>query len=61
MHGRGKKLNPVKNYAAAKDFAAGKVIGRPKQVWVWDAPAEVSTDKTPNARRGHWEKVNAAK
>jgi hypothetical protein len=33
MHGRGKKLNPVKNYVAAKDFAAGKVIGRPKQVF----------------------------
>lgn len=34
MHGRGKKLNPDKNYASAKDFAAGKVIGRPKQQWV---------------------------
>ena len=31
---RGKKINPVKNYVAAKDFADGKKIGRPKQVWV---------------------------
>jgi len=32
---RGKKINPVKNYAAAKDFAAGKKIGRqqPKGHW----------------------------
>ena len=30
---RGKKINPVKNYVSAKDFAAGKKIGRPKQVF----------------------------
>ena len=34
MHGRGKKINPAKNYAGAKDFAEGKRIGRPKQRWV---------------------------
>jgi hypothetical protein len=30
---RGKKINPTKNYVSAKDFAAGKRIGRPKQVF----------------------------
>jgi hypothetical protein len=34
MHGRGKKLNQVKNYVAAEDFAKGKRIGRPKQRWI---------------------------
>ena len=36
MHGRGRKINPEKNYAAAKDFATGKKVGRPKQKFVWD-------------------------
>ena len=64
---RGKKINPEKNYAAAKDFAAGKVIGRPKQVWVLDVqPLIITTQEgveqvIPNTGFGHWEKVNALK
>ena len=55
---RGKKINPVKNYAAAKDFAAGKKIGRQKQVWVWDEPMSVPAGEQP---KGHWETVNVLK
>lgn len=31
--GRGKKLNKDKNFSSAQDFAAGKRMGRPKQVF----------------------------
>lgn len=44
---RGKKINPAKNYAGAKDFAAGKVVGRPKQQWVWDETKTVPAPHTP--------------
>jgi len=30
---RGKKLNSAKNGAAAREFAAAKKVGRPKQVF----------------------------
>lgn len=52
---RGKKINPVKNEASARDFAAGKRIGRPKQVWVFEEPLAVVAGEQP---KGHWEKVN---
>jgi hypothetical protein len=59
---RGRKINPVKNYAGAKDFAEGKRVGRPKQIWV---PDEVLTDANTgtilNFGKGHWEKVNVLK
>ena len=64
---RGKKINPVKNYAGAKDFAEGKRVGRPKQQWVWDVEPLIVTahDGTvqtiPNTGSGHWEKVNVLK
>jgi hypothetical protein len=57
---RGRKINPVKNYAGAKDFAEGKRVGRPKQVWVWDDP-EPSIISSGVERRGHWEKINVLK
>jgi hypothetical protein len=50
---RGKKVNQTKNYVAAKDFAEGKKIGRPKQVWV---PATF-VEHTGQPVDGHWEKV----
>jgi hypothetical protein len=52
MTGRGKKLNRNKNAGSARDFEAGKRLGRPKQIWIWDIP--------PGATQGtgHWEKVN---
>jgi len=54
MTGRGKKLNRNKNAGSARDFAAGKKFGRPKQVWIWDAePNTIHLRPT-----GHWEKVN---
>ncbi len=31
---RGKKQNQNKNFRSAEDFAAGKKIGRPKQIFV---------------------------
>ena len=65
---RGKKLNQVKNYVAAADFAAGKRIGRPKQVFVLDdgfteeryqqIEKEIGE---PVQRKGHWEKANVLK
>jgi hypothetical protein len=64
MHGRGKKINPVKNYVAAKDFAAGKRVGRPRQIWVWDVEPLVTAShpvQIIEPGKGHWEKVNAAK
>jgi hypothetical protein len=50
---RGKKTNQVKNYVAAKDFAEGKKIGRPKQRWV---PFKFDPVGGPN---GYWEKVKS--
>ena len=58
MHGRGKKLNQVKNYVAAADFAAGKRIGRKKQIWVFEEPLAVAAGEQP---KGHWETVNVLK
>jgi hypothetical protein len=56
---RGKKINPEKNAGSARDFAAGKRIGRPKQVWVVDdTPVTGKHDQQPE---GHWEKVNVQK
>ena len=49
---RGKKINPAKNEASARDFSAGKRIGRPRQVWVWDEPMHVPAGEQPI---GHWE------
>ena len=49
---RGKKTNQVKNFNAAKDFAAGKKVGRKKQRWVWDTNNMFAED-----RKGHWEKI----
>lgn len=46
---RGKKVNPAKNYASAKDFAAGKRVGRPKQVFVWDETKTIALPHTPIA------------
>ena len=59
---RGKKINQVKNYIAAKDFAAGKRIGRPKQRWIQDVAKVTLTDANGTVSglvpgRGHWEKV----
>jgi hypothetical protein len=53
MTGRGKKLNRNKNAGSARDFAAGKKFGRPKQVWVWH-----DLMGNPNMPKpwGHWEK-----
>jgi hypothetical protein len=53
---RGKKINQTKNYVAAKDFAEGKKIGRPKQEWHWDF-VELNPDDTIKGGRGHWRKV----
>lgn len=46
---RGKKINPEKNFAAAKDFAAGKKVGRQKQVWVWGETKTIALPHTPLA------------
>jgi hypothetical protein len=46
---RGKKVNPAKNAGSARDFAAGKRIGRTKQVWVWKTFKTVSLPHTPLA------------
>lgn len=54
---RGKKLNTAKNAGSARDFAAGKKIGRPKQVWVWDAVG-VSWTVRETSNHGHWEKTD---
>lgn len=61
---RGKKINQVKNHMAAKDFAEGKRVGRPKQRWIVDVVEESIIDAngdkailTPGS--GHWEKVTA--
>ncbi len=47
MAGRGKKLNQTKNDRAARDFAEGKRVGRPKQEWVW----------AQDMQSGYWKKV----
>jgi len=54
---RGKKINPAKNAGSARDFAAGKKIGRKRQVWVWDEPMSVPAGEQPT---GHWEAVKRA-
>jgi hypothetical protein len=59
---RGKKINPAKNAGSARDFAAGKKIGRPAQQWVWDVePVIITThegkQQTIKPGSGHWEKV----
>jgi hypothetical protein len=61
---RGKKINPAKNDGSARDFAAGKKIGRPKQVWIWDVQPCVTAShpvQVIDAGKGHWEKVNVGK
>ena len=55
---RGKKINPAKNAGNARDFAAGKRIGRKKQIWVFEEPLAVAAGEQP---KGHWEKVNVSK
>jgi hypothetical protein len=50
---RGKKTNHNKNFVAAKDFAAGKKVGRPKQRWV---PARF-VEQTGEPVGGYWEKI----
>jgi len=59
MTGRGKKLNQNKNAGSARDFAAGKKLGRPKQEWVNDATSafEVSPGII-SFTKGYWRKVN---
>jgi len=64
---RGRKTNQVKNAGSARDFAAGKKIGRKRQVWVWDElPLEAFDPKgiIPSVRFttgvGHWEVVKRA-
>jgi hypothetical protein len=56
---RGKKTNHNKNFVAAKDFAAGKRVGRKKQIWVWDVLPEspVGVTAAIKAGLGHWEKI----
>jgi hypothetical protein len=60
--GRGKKINPVKKEASTRDFAAGKRISRPKQLWIWDIEP-LNTASHPvqiiHPGKGHWEAVNA--
>jgi len=58
MAGRGKKLNRNKNAGSARDFAAGKKFGRPKQVWVWDHICTIEEIVKGQHSIGHWEKVN---
>ena len=41
------KDNSRKNHRSAEDFAKGKKLGRPKQIWIIDNAAG----------DGHWEKV----
>jgi hypothetical protein len=63
MSRRGKKINPAKNEASARDFAAGKKIGRPKQRWMWDIEPLVTAShpvQIIHPGNGHWEKVNGA-
>jgi hypothetical protein len=56
---RGKKINPAKNAGSARDFEAGKRIGRPKQVWVWDVEPKPNSPIIREVKGlGHWEKVN---
>ena len=50
---RGKKTNQVKNFNAAKDFAAGKKVGRKKQRWV----PVTFIEHTGEPVGGYWEKV----
>ena len=49
-HGRGKKLNQVKNERAHAEWMAGKKLGRHKQRWMWDMDGQ-------RPMVGHWEKV----
>jgi hypothetical protein len=61
---RGKKLNPAKNEASARDFAAGKRIVRKKQIWVWDVEPLVTAShpmQVTHPGQGHWETVNVSK
>jgi len=54
---RGRKVNPAKNDGSARDFEAGKKLGRPKQKWVVnDTPVTGKHDQQPE---GRWEKVTA--
>ena len=50
------KNNSRKKYHEAKDFAEGKRLGRPKQVWVIDS-APVLGNFLDQQPKGHWEKV----
>jgi hypothetical protein len=57
---RGKKQNHDKNFTAAKDFKAGKKIGRKKQVWVPDGVIINMNNGEPVSvagMTGHWEKI----
>ena len=53
---RGKKTNHNKNHTAAKDFADGKKIGRPKQEWVWTMDLTVQTPLADQTT-GYWRKA----
>jgi hypothetical protein len=55
MARRGKKINQIKNAGSARDFAAGKKIGRPKQVFIDEPTMESVLD---GFKGGRWEKVN---
>lgn len=60
---RGKKLNPTKNNQAAREFAEGKRLGRPKQRWIQDVVEITRTDANGGSPfvvipgSGHWEQV----
>jgi hypothetical protein len=49
-----RKNNDNKKYRENAEWQAGKKLGRPKQVWVWDEPMAVAAGIQPE---GHWEKV----
>lgn len=49
------KSAKTKNWKSREDWVAGKKIGRPKQIWVWDREPATTVDGLPGI--GHWEKV----
>jgi hypothetical protein len=55
---QGKKQNHDKNFTAAKDFKAGKKIGRKKQVWVNDGTSAFELSPgIVSFTRGFWKKI----
>jgi hypothetical protein len=63
--GRGKKINPAKNDGSARDFAAGKKLGRKKQRWTgtgWEKYVEGLSERTvlSGAQSAHHKPDNRA-